>query len=711
MKKSFKVLLCVLTLIVAFSFSASAIVPYATFTYNINGDTLESPHAYVPDRVIDSAFMNLAVDMNDPKDLFVDANGNIYIADTKNNRIIVCDSQFKPFMFLDSFVNTEGVYDSLLAPSGVYVTEEFIYVADTDNYRIVVFNIDGTFSRIIEEPKADVFPEGHIYKPIALAVDRAGRLYVVSSTTHYGIITLYSDGTFMGFLGAQKSSLSAWDIFWRMFRTAEQIARSEKVVPTEYNNITIDKAGFVYATTNSLDKGAMRTAILGKSVEGTYAPVKMLNNEGTDVLNRTGFYPPSGEVPTAIGNMNGGTAGEVSSVTDVALGPNGMWSLFDSLRQRIYTYDEQGKLLFIFGDNGTQIGQLQNCSSIVYHGTDLLALDVATDSITVFKRTDYGDYIATALQNTIDRKYDTAIDYWKSLLQRNSNLDQAYVGIGDSLYREYKYEEAMEYYEASFDTAAYSDCFKQLRKQWIEKYILIIPVVVIVVCFVVSKFFKYANKVNKEGYKMKEKRSLKEAFLYGFHVIFHPFDGFWDLKHEKRGNMKGALLIGAITIAAFIYHGMGKSYIFAPNNMGVNIVAEIAGLLTPYLLWCIANWCLTTLFDGEGSFKDICIATAYAVLPLPLILIPATMLTNIIVAEEASLITLLINFGWIWTGFLLFFGMMVTHDYSLSKNVLTSLGTLVGMAFIMFVGVLFSGLLTKLFSFFYNIYVELSYRI
>jgi hypothetical protein len=94
-----------------------------------------------------------------------------------------------------------------------------------------------------------------------------------------------------------------------------------------------------------------------------------------------------------------------------------------------------------------------------------------------------------------------------------------------------------------------------------------------------------------------------------------------------------------------------------------------------------------------------------------MILIPATMLTNVIVAEEASLITLLINFGWIWTGFLLFFGMMVTHDYSLSKNVLTSLGTLVGMAFIMFVGVLFSGLLTKLFSFFYNIYVELSYRI
>jgi len=710
MKRSLKVLLCVLIVSVAFSVSASAIVPYATFTYSINGETLESPHAYVPDRVIDSDFLNLATPLNDPKDLVVDQNNNIYIADSKNNRVIVCDSTFKPFMFLDTFVNGEGVPDSLLTPSGVFVTENLIYVADTDNYRIVVFNIDGTFNRIIEEPKADVFPEGHIYKPVALAVDRAGRLYVVSSTTHYGVITLYPDGTFMGFLGAQKSSLSAWDIFWRMFRTKEQIARSEKVVPTEYNNITIDKSGFIYVTTNSLDSGAMRTAILGKSKDGTYAPIKKLNNEGTDVLARTGFYPPSGEVPNTIPDMNGGTGGQVSSVIDVALGPNGMWSLLDGLRQRIYTYDEQGKLLYIFGDSGTQIGQLQNCASIVYHGTDLLALDTTTDAITVFKRTDYGDYIATALQNTIDRNYNQAIDYWQSLLQRNSNLDQAYVGIGDSLYREYKYEEAMEYYEASFDTQAYSDCFKQIRKDWIEKYILIIPIVVIVFCVIVAKFFKYANKVNKAGQVTKEKRTLKEAVLYGFHVIFHPFDGFWDLKHEKRGNVKGAIFILSLTILVFIYHGIGTSYIFAPNNMGINIIMEIISILTPYLLWCIANWCLTTLFDGEGSFKDICIATAYATLPLPLLIAPATLLTNVIVIEEASLINLVISVAYVWMGFLLFFGMMVTHDYSLSKNILTSLGTLVGMAFIMFVGVLFSGLLTKLFSFFYNVFVELSYR-
>ena len=53
---------------------------------------------------------------------------------------------------------------------------------------------------------------------------------------------------------------------------------------------------------------------------------------------------------------------------------------------------------------------------------------------------------------------------------------------------------------------------------------------------------------------------------------------------------------------------------------------------------------------------------------------------------------------------------MIIHDYTLSKNIIITVFTIVGMAFIMFVGVLFSGLVTKLFSFFYNIYTELALR-
>ena len=63
-----------------------------------------------------------------------------------------------------------------------------------------------------------------------------------------------------------------------------------------------------------------------------------------------------------------------------------------------------------------------------------------------------------------------------------------------------------------------------------------------------------------------------------------------------------------------------------------------------------------------------------------------------------------------WVGFLLFFGMMVIHDYTLFKNVLTVIASIVGMAFIMFIAVLFSSLLGKIVSFISSIIIELSYR-
>ena len=128
------------------------------------------------------------------------------------------------------------------------------------------------------------------------------------------------------------------------------------------------------------------------------------------------------------------------------------------------------------------------------------------------------------------------------------------------------------------------------------------------------------------------------------------------------------------------------------------------------MLWIIANWCLTTLFEGEGTFADVFTATCYALTPLPIIIFPATLISNVLVAEEGDLVTMAITIGFIWAGLLLFFGMMTTHGYSFSKNIVTVLGTIVGMIFIMFVAVLFTTLLSKMFTFVYGIVDEIQYR-
>ena len=130
----------------------------------------------------------------------------------------------------------------------------------------------------------------------------------------------------------------------------------------------------------------------------------------------------------------------------------------------------------------------------------------------------------------------------------------------------------------------------------------------------------------------------------------------------------------------------------------------------PLALWVISNWCLTTLFDGEGSLKDIYIACGYALSPLPVLTIVSTFLTNIFTADEMAITTLLVSVAFIWAALLLFFGMAVTHDYTMGKNMITVIGSIVAMALIMFVAILFTSLIGKIVSFVSSLVIEISYR-
>ena len=707
MKKLSRILALMAALILIMgSLPVSAITPYSTYTYSIDGFALMSPDAYTPDRDISSAYMGVDPAIDDPRDLFVDRYKNIYIADAANNRIVVLDRYYKLKFYIKDFVNGQGVTDALKNPSGVYVTADKIYVADTDNNRIVMFELDGTFYKVIEEPDSDVFPEGSIYKPVAIAVDNYGRIYVISSTTYMGVIAINEDGEFQGFIGAQKVSVSAIDILWRKFQTKEQRKLSQQYVSTEFNNITIDENGFIYVTTSSISESQQQGAIRSKS--GTYAPVKKLNTAGSDIMKRNGFFGPGGEVNVT--NLSTAEITGASKIIDAAVGPEETWSIIDEKRSKVYTYDSEGNLLFIFGDKGQQLGNISSIEAIAYLDNDILLLDKTSDSIAVFRRTEYGDLLLSAIKNTNERNYDTTIDYWTEILKRNNNFDTAYIGIGKSLYRSAEYEESLDYYKSAYDTKNYSESFKEIRKNWIAKYIALIPVVVIAIVVLLVLFNKYAAKLNKKTQLKKGRKTFWEELIYANHLIVHPFDGFWDLKHEYRGSVRASFVWLALAVLTFYYQSVGTGYVFNPRQRYSTILIQLSAVLVPVLLWSISNWCLTTLFDGEGSFKDIFVATCYALVPIPILIIPSVIISNFALASEATIINLLVSIAFVWAGLLIFFGTMVTHDYSFGKNVITCLGTIVGMGVIMFIGILFSTLLAKIVSFISSIVIEITYR-
>ena len=718
MKKLIRFIALAFVLVFAIGAVASSAAAYTTYTYSYGGQPLSSPDAYSPYKQIDSAYMGLPKTLNSPSDLYIDEEtGDIYIVDPEAGTtdqpgaIYVLDSNYKYQYKIDEFVNSRGNNDRLKGASGVAVANGLLYIADTNNSRIVVLDRETLECVAIHDtPDADVVEEGDIYKPIALAVDNAGRMYVVSSTTIDGIISLNKDGSFASFIGAQKVTYNAFELFWRRFQSADERAQSEKNVSVTYDNICIDKDGFIYVTTSHIDEASQQSAISGKSKSGDYAPVKKLNAKGNEIMRRNGFWPPSGEVAVRNEyqvNKDKDIYG-ASTIVDVAIGPEETWSIIDQKRSRVFTYDKNGNLLHAFGDKGTQLGNLQQAGAIVYQGKNMLILDKMEKAFTVYNITEYGEVLLKALELTNNRQFTEAVEYWETILQSNNNYDAAYVGIGDAYYRSGDYEKAMDNYRVASDVNSYSEAFKRWRKDAVNDYLFIIVAVVVVFIIGLGKYLGFAGKVNKRVATQGGKRKFYEEFLYAHHVMFHPFDGFWDLKHEKRGSVRAATAWLVIAVVAFCYNAVGQSYMFSGGKPG-SLIATALSVLVPLFLWVLANWCLTTLFEGEGSFKDIYVATCYALAPMPFLVICSTALTHVVSLSESGFVTLTMGLAWVWFFLLLFFGTMVTHDFQMGKNIITMIATVVGMALIMFVAVLFSGLLIKMATFVSNIITELTF--
>ena len=207
-------------------------------------------------------------------------------------------------------------------------------------------------------------------------------------------------------------------------------------------------------------------------------------------------------------------------------------------------------------------------------------------------------------------------------------------------------------------------------------------------------------------------KAIKDSLLYGFHVIFHPFDGFWCAQRERRGDVRAAtVLIALVTLVSVLSNHL-TGFIFNENSdSSSNLLAEILGIVVPVVLWCVANWSITTLLDGEGSFRDIYIATAYALTPMILVQIPMILLSQVIVLEEARIYQALGLLMLAWVAFLLFSGLMTIHQYTVGKTLLTVLIAIVGMAAILFLFLLFFALIQQLMNFLYIFYKEMTLRV
>ena len=204
----------------------------------------------------------------------------------------------------------------------------------------------------------------------------------------------------------------------------------------------------------------------------------------------------------------------------------------------------------------------------------------------------------------------------------------------------------------------------------------------------------------------------RQSLRYALYVITHPFDGFWDLIHEKKGSIAAAntFLILFLLIRVLKLIVTNFQFISAPIQH-INVFEEMGSLLLPFIVLCVANWAMTTLFEGKGRFRDIYMGMCYALVPYILIQLPMILVSNMLTYEEGSFYSVLLAFSVIWCVFLVFVGLMEIHDYGPGKTFIFLIVTVVGACVILFLMLVFFSLLSDAVAFFVSFYREIVFRL
>jgi hypothetical protein len=207
-------------------------------------------------------------------------------------------------------------------------------------------------------------------------------------------------------------------------------------------------------------------------------------------------------------------------------------------------------------------------------------------------------------------------------------------------------------------------------------------------------------------------RHVGKTLRYSLYVSTHPLDGFWDLTHEKRGSIAAANIIAVTAVIVEVLRLTLTNFQFVTVNMEYfNSVIVALRILLPIGLWTVANWSLTTLMDGKGRMFEIYMGICYALTPYVIINVIMIILSQFITFEEGAIYWVLAGFSALWTGLLILAAMMMIHDYSIIKTVLSSFLTVIGMGVMVFVFVIFFSLVSDAVAYFISLYKEILFRV
>ncbi len=506
MKKMRKIILCVLAVtMLCGSLCANAGVPYHSYNYNFEGDKSDSPAGYLPKKIITGYDIGVG-HLDNPNDIFIDSNNNMYIVDTGNKRIVVIDKNYQLIRVMDTFTRDGAPYDMYM-PMGVFVTKNGeIYIANRDKIdpetgavsasggEVVVCNADGVIDRVYGKPETPYLDEKRAFQPKKVVVDSQDVIYALSDNINEGIVSMDQDGKFLGFFGSEKVSMTAAqlaDYYWRKWFLNEiQLSKLVSFQPTEYSNMYIDSKDFIY-TSNAYE-------------ELTTGHIKRLNPNGANVLDDIKY----GDLKESI-DANDKVVKQ--SFVDVTADSDGFFFCLDKNVGRIYVYSQDSEPIMIFGDKGseknTKIGTFKAPVAIENSDNKIFVLDKENKDITIFESTTYGEAVRDGIRKYQKGLYQEALAPWETVRDMNANFEYAYTGIGkaqmllasqekDPEKSKELYRQSMENFKLANDRTNYSMSKKEMRTIILRENFTLIIVGIIVLYILLTIYGKKKAKIN-----------------------------------------------------------------------------------------------------------------------------------------------------------------------------------------------------------------------
>ena len=608
---------------------------------------------------------------NNPQDLFIDKQDNVYIVDTGNNRIVKLNSKYET---VNVFYGPDKAFRN---PQGIFVDDDGdMYVADTDNSRIVHMDPDGNFVEEFGNPKSDM-ELSESFMPTKLIVSKTGYIYVIRGEN---IMAIDGKGYLRGYYGQTNIGYDFTEALTRIFASEEQKKFITKRLASSYINLTLGDDDMIYATSMEREEGEIKKLnSIGTNIYRKYKTIgNSIRNPITDFIEKKILKAVVAGNTFKFGEYFDDYGMYIEPIfTDICVDEKGIVTVAERLNGKIYQYDQDGRMLVAFGGLGEKKGTFTRVSALdVDSRGNILILDRINCNIQVFEPTEFIQLVHHATSAYNDGDYARSYELWRQVLAIDENYDLAHVGIARAYYKQEQYKLSMEESKLVGDRDTYIMAFDEYKYVVLrENFLLIILIAAAIIAAVITLvllFTKYAKKAYWSYLNNKEKKmGIGQGIMYSFYTILHPIDTLEGIRYNrKRINMAIPFILLA---AAFIVR-MAYLYVvhfpLAPMELeDVNPIFEAVKLWIVPISWIPASFMATSISGGESKFPEITFTSALSLVPFIVINVPLMFLSNILSKTQRSWYGVFSTLAYIGLFLILFMAMMILNNYTFKKTI------------------------------------------